>query len=728
MENRYEKTIAITSTFTAEPVEESLDFWRRELEISFKVEFAPYNQIFQQLLDPSSLICQNRNGMNVILFRFEDWIRWEESSGKSFLTTEKKKKIEENVQDLLAALRAASERSATPYLVCVCPTSPASVGDGDIDQMALYKQMEDLMLFELERTNNVHLIKASELTNTYPVSTYYDRDSDELARVPYTAAFFAALGTMIARKFHMIQSAPYKVIVLDCDQTLWKGICGEDGPLGIEIDLPRKKLQEFMIRQLDAGMLICLCSKNNEADVIEVFDHHPEMPLKRDHIMSWRINWGPKSENIKSLANELQLGSDSFIFIDDNPIDCAEVQANCPEVLTLLLPKEAENIPRFLEHVWVFDHLKITEEDKKRTTLYKENKNRDHLLHQSLTLGDFLSSLELKIQIFEAKPNHLTRIGQLTQRTNQFNFTTIRRSEAEIQKLYQSGNLEYLVIEVSDRFGDYGLVGAILFETDSEAIKVDTFLVSCRALGRGVEHRMLARLGEIANERGLHHVEVTCIPTKKNQPARDFLYGIGSKYKESHDGKLLFRLPTEYAKGVVYAPDAEKSQPSVELESEKSFYSQTSGKEMVYGRAKSERLGHIATNLYGAEQILKSIKSQHHKQRPELSNEYIAPGNELERSITKIWQNVLGIEKVGIQDNFFEIGGTSLKGIQIIAQLRRELNISIPVVKLFESPTISSMTRMLGDKENQRAWIDNLYEIRERGEKRRGRRILRKST
>jgi acyl carrier protein len=239
---------------------------------------------------------------------------------------------------------------------------------------------------------------------------------------------------------------------------------------------------------------------------------------------------------------------------------------------------------------------------------------------------------------------------------------------------------------------------------------------------------MLAKLGAIASERGLQHVEVTCIPTKKNQPARDFLDGIGSTYKESHDGKFLFRLPTEYTKGVVYAPDAEKSRPSVKSESEKSSYSQTPGKEIVYARAKSERLGHIATNLYGAEQILKSIEYRYHKQRPELSNEYIAPGNELERSITKIWQNILGIEKVGIQDNFFEIGGTSLKGIQIIAQLRRELNISIPVVKLFESPTISSMARMLGDKENQRVWIDNLYEIRERGEKRRARRILRKST
>jgi FkbH-like protein len=556
---------------------------------------------------------------------------------------------------------------------------------------------------------------------------YYDRERDELGRVPYTPTFFAALGTVIARKFNAIQSAPYKVIVLDCDQTLWKGICGEDGPLGIEIDPPRKKLQEFMVRQLEAGMLICLCSKNNEADVIEVFDHHPEMPLKRDHIVTWRINWGPKSENIKALANELQLGSDSFIFIDDSPIECAQVQANCPEVLTLLLPKEAENIPRFLEHVWAFDHLKITEEDKKRTTLYQENIKREHLLRESLTLGDFLSGLELKIEISEAKPNHLPRVAQLTQRTNQFNLTTIRRSEAEIQKLCQSGELECLVVEVSDRFGDYGLVGVILFETASDSIKVDTFLESCRAMGRGVEYRMLARLGEIANERGLGHVEVTYVPTKKNQPALDFMNAIGPGYKEAHNNGLFIKFPAKDVQKITYIPGSEKANPSNELPNKESSFSQILSKDSSYTRAKSERFGHIATNLNNAEQILRVIEPKHFRKRPDLPNEYVAPGNELERSITKIWQNILGIEKVGIQDNFFEIGGTSLKGVRLIAQLRREFNISIPFVKLFESPTISSLARMLGEEESQRAWNDNICEIRERGEKRRAKRISRKA-
>ena len=120
------------------------------------------------------------------------------------------------------------------------------------------------------------------------------------------------------------------MIVLDCDNTLWKGVCGEDGPLGIEVTAPYRALQEFMIGQMNAGMLLCLCSKNNEKDVLDVFDQRTDMLLKREHLVSWRINWNSKSENIKSLAKELNLGLDSFIFIDDNPVDCADVKINCP--------------------------------------------------------------------------------------------------------------------------------------------------------------------------------------------------------------------------------------------------------------------------------------------------------------------------------------------------------------------------------------------------------------
>ena len=490
-------TIVITATFMAEPIEEPLAYWMRELGIQSRIEFASYNQVFQQLLDPLSLFSKNDKGMNVVLIRLEDWQRYENSSTTNVgFSSREYEKIKQNVQNLILSLKSAAKRSGTPFIVCLCPASFAITEN--TDHSAFFEQMEGLIASELNDTGGVYLVTTSELSTTYPVSQYNDPFTDKIGHIPYTPAFYTSLATMIARRIFALRNKPYKVIVLDCDQTLWKGICGEDSPDGVEIDAPHQALQEFMINQHNAGMLLCLCSKNNEEDVVQVFNHHPRMPLRRDHIVSWRINWKSKSENIKFLANELHLGLDSFIFIDDNPIECAQVQDECPEVLTLQLPQEPGDIPRFLDHVWAFNHLKVTEEDKERTKLYKQNIKRSQFQKETLTFHNFLAGLELKVNISEMSDSQIARVAQLTQRTNQFNFTTIRRSEAEIQKLCQSEELERLVVEVSDRFGDYGLVGVIMFRTNGKALEVDTFLLSCRVLGRGVEHQMIRKLGEIS--------------------------------------------------------------------------------------------------------------------------------------------------------------------------------------------------------------------------------------
>ena len=169
--------------------------------------------------------------------------------------------------------------------------------------------------------------------------------------------------------------------------------------MGVRIDEGRVKVQQFMIRQSEAGMLLCLCSKNNEADVFEVFDQRVEMLLNREHIVSYRINWNPKSHNIKSLAKELNIGLDSFIFLDDNPLECAEVQASCPEVLTVRLPEDATAVSTFLDHLWILDSIGQSREARRRSDLYKNNAQRDRLRNESLTFKEFLDSLDLEVEI-----------------------------------------------------------------------------------------------------------------------------------------------------------------------------------------------------------------------------------------------------------------------------------------------------------------------------------------
>lgn len=393
--------IVITATFTSEPVEDSLSYWLKKIGVLYSIEFAQYNQVFQELLNPASLLATNQNGVNVVLVRFEDW---EGSKNKTELT------LEQTLRDFGNALKTATMRSPIPYLICVCPPSPTH----DTAFNSLHEKLQKQLDRDLQNIPSIYLIKSQDLTNIYPVENYYDPYGEELGNIPYTLAFFAALGTILARKILALTNSPYKVIVLDCDNTLWHGVCGEDGVKGVKIDAPFRALQEFIIAEQAAGKLICLCSKNQPEDVFAVFEQHPDMLLKENHLVNWRINWQEKSQNLQSLAEELQLGLDSFIFIDDNPVECAEVRANCPEVLTLQLPEDCNHIPRFLEHIWAFDQLKTTQEDRQRTNLYQQNIQRQNLQKYSLSFEDFLAQLNLEIEISPMQTEELTRVAQLT--------------------------------------------------------------------------------------------------------------------------------------------------------------------------------------------------------------------------------------------------------------------------------------------------------------------------
>ncbi len=703
-------TVAIAATFVAEPAEQPLAFWLQELGMPARIAFAPYNQVFQELLDPSSLFATNHKGINVILARFEDWGNGETGAEASAeRASDFSQNIERNVRDLLRALTVAVERSPTPHVVLLCP--PSATVARDRERAVFCKEMEDLVVSKLADVNGVYVVTSQELASTYPVAEYYDPHGDKLAHIPYTPILYTALGTMIARKVYALRSAPYKVIVLDCDQTLWGGICGEDGAFGIQIDPARRTLQEFMVRQHDAGMLLCLCSKNNEEDVLEVFERRAEMVLKREHIVSWRVNWRPKSENINFLAQELNLGLESFIFIDDDPVECAEVQANCPEVLTFHLPQNPTLIARFLKHLWILDHLKITEEAQERTELYKQNVQRDRFRKESPTFKDFLASLGLEVDISALAQDQIARVAELAQRTNQFNLTTIRRSEAEIQELYGPGGAECLVVRVKDRFGDYGLVGVIIFTVVAGAMSTDTFLLSCRALGKGVEHRMLAKLGEIAQQRRLNRIDALYLQTKKSKPALDFLNGIGDGFKEPFDGGCLFRFPTEFAASVSY--DSQVTERAGELHADQQVSVLDPAGSVADARAKADLLSSIAEDMYDAEQIHKVVAAQT-RVRPTLKTPFVAPRIPVEQKVAAIYAEVLGVEQVGVHDNFFDLGGHSLLAMQVLSRMREAFQVEIPIGVLFTGElSVAELAKTVGKNQIEQATPEQIEAVLE---------------
>jgi len=681
-------SIVIGATFTADALEPTLAFWMRELGFDYRIQMAPYNQVFQLLLDPAGALAENQGGVNVVLVRFEDWARIEGSAAPDLA------RLETDVRQFIASLRAQS--FAAPVVVGLCPASPAFIAAPAAAEFQ--RRMEAFVAAGLEELNTIHLVTPREIDNLYPVAEPHDALGDKLGHIPYMPAYFAALGTVLARKVHALRTPPFKAIALDCDDTLWRGICGEDTPQGVVVDPPRKGLQEFMLAQHAAGMLLCLCSKNNVEDVLDTFRLHPEMPLGFDHFVAWRINWSSKPANLAALAEDLELGLDSFILVDDNPKECREVEASCPEVLSLALPGREEEIPDFLRHVWAFDRLRVTEEDRTRPEMYVQELARQRAEKHAASLDEFLQTLQLDVRIAPMPPKDLARVAQLTQRTNQMNFTTVRRSESDIQALLQSGKAECLTVHVSDRFGSYGLAGAILFRGAADAIVIDTFLLSCRALGRGVEHRMLSALGEIARQRGLGAVEARFIRSQRNRPALLFLEGVGLQYQSVRTDTLVFRFPSEFAAKIKYEagravnPSPRPSpagvpQPSV-----------SSRGAIPYAR--------IATELRTAEAILERVRWEslpilHAAEAGE------PPRTDLERQLCRIWSDMLGVHPIGIGDNFFDLGGHSLLAVQLLSRLKDELGIELSLEVVYGADfTVAELAKAIELREIEMAGAD----------------------
>lgn len=668
--------LAISATFTAEALAPVLSFWMRRLRLDLPVKFAPYNQVFQQLLDPNSLLNQNHGGVNVVLVRVEDWVRFRPSD------VSKPETLDETARYLVSCLRLASESASSPLLAALLPSSPEFLAKPEQAQFA--SQAEELIRADLQGISGVYYLDAAEAEKLYPVAQIHDPHGDALGHIPYTPQYFTALGTWLARKINALRMTPYKVVALDCDDTLWQGICGEDGPEGVVIDPPRRFLQEFMVAQHDAGMLLCLCSKNNEEDVVETFRAHPDMPLRLEHFVARRINWAPKPVNLGALAGELQLGLDSFIFVDDNERECAEMQASRPEVLTLPLPANAERIPDFLRHVWAFDRLQVTAEDRQRTEMYVQGLERARLERQAKTLGEFIAALQLQVDIQPLKPEHLPRAAQLTQRTNQMNTTTIRRTEADIQALLRSGRHEAYTVTVKDRFGSYGLTGLAIVEIAPPVLRVDTFLLSCRVLGRGVEHQLLSWLGKTALAKGLAKVEVPFHPTQRNRPALLFLESIGAKYKRPAEHGFVFRFPAEAAAGVTYEPSSaplrgEAVEPEVRVRSAEPV-------DYVY----------IANQLASVAQIESKVREEARNRITATAAAQTEARTKLEEELAQLWSELLGRSPVGIHDNFFDLGGHSLLAVQLLSRIREMYGIELGLDVVYSAAfTVAELAKII---------------------------------
>ena len=505
-------TLKLLSTFTCQPIKEYMEFWGKKLGLDYGIKIGPYNQIFQEILSAYHDDSRTKTMAEIFLIRIEDWGQ----RGKD--STIDKNLIEESFSNFWDIL--SKKQDEVLRIVCIMPPSPKHDPEKDY-----FEKIEEKVQSYFERKRNIICIPSRKFTEK--CSVYYDSYSDEQANIPYVQAMYANAATIIFRKIFAYSKKPLKVVVLDCDNTMWSGVCAEDGPLGIKISEPYEQLQRVFLSLYQKGVLLCICSKNNEKDVINVFKKNKNMILQQEHFVCMKINWNSKYENIGLISKELNLNLADFVFVDDNPVECAEMESNLPQVLTLNLPSDSNKIPSFLENTWYFDILDSqTKEDANRTALYKAEAERKKFQADFKSLREFIGKLDLSINQIDYESQYLSRLSQLTYRVNQFNFTSKRYSEKALSDLVEKG-YEVKIADVSDKFGDYGIVGMVIFYENPPFLEIDSFLLSCRVLGRGVEFKLLSDIGSIAKERQIELVKLFFKPTERNEEVVKFFKKIG---------------------------------------------------------------------------------------------------------------------------------------------------------------------------------------------------------
>jgi FkbH-like protein len=684
--------LAIAASFTGEVLQEFLEFWAHRLRWHTDIRFAQYNQVFQELLNPSGLLRSNRNGHSLVMVRLDDLF----DGGLESLcggSDGKDARLTQVLDELLQCMTTATQGLSVPLCFVLCPSSPKGEEFLSTQSGTLEKFLE-----ALRSLPGVTVITHKEVSRRYPVAEYYEPLGESIGHIPFTRPYLAALATRIVRSIQSLSSKPMKAIAVDCDGTLWEGVAAEDGVAGVFIGRWQRDFQNFLLEQYQNGVVLCLCSKNQETDVWAIFDRHPDMLLRREHFTFWKINWEPKSSNIRALAREINIGLDAIAFLDDNPLERAEVSSRCPSVLCLEFPAAWEERTSWLEHVWILDHGRVTAEDRKRQEHYRSEQLREILKKGAGSLQDFLEKLELRIDLNPAGVDDYDRLAQLSVRTNQFNTTVLRLNPQEVAEYAETQGRSAHITHVRDRFGDYGLVGGMLARAIDDTLRIEGLFLSCRALGRGVEFRMAAYLGSIARQAGCPWVEFPVRTTERNEPARNFLAQLTGLCNGVVDVDGTLKVATGQLASIRYESvlvAAEEEDPTVSLTSPDTASSTApQDRELIVS---------IAGELRSVDSILASVERrtrEHQGRKIELPKvgQSVPPETQTEQIIADVWKRVLGLEEVNAQAKFFEVGGTSLMMARIAIDLKRNHGLEVSIMDMFQYPTITDLAKYLDQK------------------------------
>jgi FkbH-like protein len=538
--------VAILSSFTIYGLEESLKVKCAERKLGCMTYSSPYNQYNQDILSSASPLHEFSPNLTFMLIDTRTILSSLFYNPYSVSVPERREYINSRVKDLVDLVRKFTVKSKsklvvanfhapvyTPYGICETKTEYGLREMVlDLNAKLSYSLRDEPATFVFDF--DAFVAKYGEV-NVYDYRQFLFGDIKvSLNCIPSLAEEF--MGYIIAEL-----GINRKCVVLDLDNTLWGGIVGEDGFEGIKLSpqFPGTSFIEFqrVIQALhERGIILAINSRNNEDEAFRVLREHPYMVLREKNFASIKINWNDKISNTKAIAEELNIGLDSLVYFDDDPVNRELISSALPEVMTVNLPKDPALYAQTLMDLNVFNTFSITDEDKRRGQMYVEERNRTQLEKSVSNLDDFLSQLEIKIKIRKADKFTIPRISQLVLKTNQFNLTTRRFQEEDILKFSEDKNMLVGCAQTSDKFGDNGITGVFVVRKspDSSEWNIEAFLLSCRVMGRRIEDSIMEYILNEARKEGIKRVKGRYIPTSKNKPCESFLPHSGFK-KEGED-------------------------------------------------------------------------------------------------------------------------------------------------------------------------------------------------
>jgi len=557
--------LAVIGSSTLEPLAACIDVKSRIDGFQTSTFVGGFNTYRQEALDKQSPLY--RSQPDVILLSVDAWSVLD----KSFLallvrfSEKERQQWQTDLVDTISSVIEALEKNSSALILVnnfIVPVfSPLGVVDNkqNIGLRRFFEGANSLLTERYVDSSRVFIVDLDLTSGDFGKSRVTNWNTWYRGSVPFSEEFTPILADEYLRYIRALKGKTKKCIVLDLDNTLWGGIIGEDGLEGIKLSntspgIEYVDFQRVLLSLYNRGVILALCSKNNYEDAIKVFQEHPYQVLKEEHFAAMRINWQDKATNIAELAKEINIGLDSMVFFDDNPVERALVSQAHPEVLVVEMPKNPRLFRETLENLNVFDVLSLTKEDMTRGEMYAGKRKRAQLERSAESIEDFLRTLDLKVKIQPVDDFDTPRVAQLIGKTNQFNLTTRRYTDSEVRQFREDKDAIVYSMAVADKYGDEGVVGVAIVKIKSADWWIDSLLMSCRVIGRSVETALLARIVADARAAKAKRIIGEYIPTKKNPPAADLYEKHGFvPAAESEDNLMIWTLNLET--GTVEVPE-----------------------------------------------------------------------------------------------------------------------------------------------------------------------------